>query len=97
MPDEISVTHDAPAHRFVATLEGHEATLMYRLTGATIELYHTYVPEAFRGKGIAEKLAKAAFEHAKANHLTVIPSCSYISGGYLKRHPEYQPLVHGHS
>jgi len=47
----------------------------------------------FRGRGIAEKLCKAAFEYAKQHQLTVIPSCSYISDAYLKRHPEYRSLT----
>ncbi len=92
---EVEVRHDPANHRFVAELEGYEACLMYRLKGQEIDLYHTYVPEVFRGRGVAEKLCKAGFEHAKANRLTVLPSCSYISGAYLKRHPEYQPLVTG--
>ena len=87
------VEHDAARSRFVVRLEGYEATLMYRRSGDDLDLYHTYVPEVFRGRGVAERLCKTAFEHAKANRLTVIPSCSYISGAYLKRHPEYQPLT----
>ena len=87
------VQHDAAGSRFVAKLEGYEATLMYRKTGYQLDLYHTYVPEVFRGRGLAEQLCKAAFEYAKAEGLTVIPSCSYISGAYLKRHPEYEALT----
>ena len=87
------VEHDAAGHRFCVKLEGYEACLMYRLSGTELDLYHTYVPEVFRGRGIAEQLVQAAFEHAKAQHLTVIPSCAYISGAYLKRHPEYEPLT----
>ena len=87
------VSHDQEAHRFCVKLEGYEACLMYRLTPGSIDLYHTYVPEVFRGRGVAEKLCQAAFEHAKAEGLTVIPSCSYVSGAYLKRHPEYEPLT----
>ena len=93
MTHEIEVRHDPAGRRFCAALEGYEACLMYRLTGKELDLYHTYVPEVFRGRGIAEKLCKAAFEHAKANGLAVIPSCSYISGAYLRRHPEYEPLT----
>ena len=93
MADEIPVVHDATSRRFCVTLQGYEACLMYRLSGSAIDLYHTYVPEVFRGRGVAERLCQAAFEHAKANGLTVIPSCSYISGAYLKRHPEYEPLT----
>ena len=91
--EEITITHDQSSHRFLAALGGYEACLMYRLNGRDIDLYHTYVPEIFRGKGIAEKLCKTAFEYAKTNTLTVIPSCSYISDAYLKRHPEYVPLT----
>ena len=92
MADE-TVEHDAAQQRFRVTLQGQEAFLAYRLTGKEMDLYHTFVPEAFRGRGLAERLCRAAFEYAKARHLTVIPSCPYISGAYLKRHAEYAPLV----
>ena len=88
-----NVQHDAAGGRFLVTLEGYEACLMYRLTGNELDLYHTYVPEVFRGRGIAEQLCRAAFEYAKSQKFTVLPSCSYISGAYLKRHPEYEPLT----
>ena len=93
MADPLDVRHDQTASRFCDKLEGYEACLMYRRSGKELDLYHTYVPEVFRGRGIAETLCKAAFEHAKANRLTVIPSCSYVADAYLKRHPEYEPLV----
>ncbi len=93
MNEPVEVQHDQVRHRFVAALSGYEACLMYRLTGKDLDLYHTYVPEVFRGRGVAEKLCKAGFEYAKANGLRVVPSCSYISGAYLKRHPEYEPLT----
>ena len=93
MSEELTVLHDQANRRFCVKLQGYEACLMYRLIGSELNLYHTYVPEIFRGRGIAEKLCKAAFEHAKTKGLTVIPSCSYISGAYLKRHPEYESLT----
>ena len=93
MLSDLQIVHDEASRRFCAGLEGYEACLMYRRAGRDLDLYHTYVPEVFRGRGIAEQLCKTAFEYAKANSLTVIPSCSYISGAYLKRHPEYEPLV----
>ncbi len=90
---EETVIHDQTGKRFCVQLQGYEACLMYRRSGKELDLYHTYVPEVFRGRGVAERLCQAAFEHAKAEGLTVIPSCSYISGAYLKRHPEYEPLT----
>ena len=92
MADE-TVIHDQAGKRFCVQLQGYEACLMYRQSGKELDLYHTYVPEVFRGRGVAERLCQAAFEYAKASGLTVIPSCSYISGAYLKRHPEYEPLT----
>jgi len=93
MAEELSVVHDQQGSRFCVKLQGYEACLMYSQQGTGIDLYHTYVPEVFRGRGIAERLCKAAFAYAKEQGLTVIPSCSYISDYYLKRHPEYEPLV----
>jgi len=93
MAEELTVLHNEAQRRFCVELQGYEACLMYRRKAQEIDLYHTYVPEVFRGRGIAEKLCKAAFEHAKANRLTVVPSCAYISDAYLKRHPEYEAIV----
>ena len=93
MAEDLPVVHDAQGRRFCVALQGYEACLMYRSSGTEMDLYHTYVPEVFRGRGVAERLCQAAFEHAQASGLTVIPSCSYISGAYLKRHPEYEPLT----
>jgi predicted GNAT family acetyltransferase len=90
-----SVQHDAAGSRFTILLEGSEAVLQYRRSGKEIDLCSTFVPEELRGQGLAERLAKAAFEYAKSQHLAVRPSCSYISGAYLKRHPEYLPLTQG--
>jgi predicted GNAT family acetyltransferase len=93
MKQSVDVQHDETRHRFVAAMEGYEATLMYRKAAAVIDLYHTYVPEVFRGRGVAEQLCKTAFEYAKANQLSVVPSCSYVADAYLKRHPEYASLT----
>ena len=93
MPEPLEVLHDQSGSRFVVKLQGYEACLMYRRDGKTLDFYHTYVPEVFRGRGVAEQLCKTGFEYAKANGLTVVPSCSYISGAYLKRHTEYEPLT----
>ena len=95
MADDVAVQHDETAGRFAIRLQGAEAFLSYRRSGQAIDLYHTYVPEVFRGRGLAEHLCRAAFEYAKANRLTVIPSCPYIGSTYLKRHPEYLPLTNG--
>lgn len=93
MAETLEVAHDEAGQRFLVRLGEHEALLRYRRAGRTLDFYHTYVPEAFRGRGVAEQLCRAGFEYAKAQGLAVIPSCPYISGAYLKRHPEYVELT----
>ena len=87
------IRHDAAGQKFSVTRQGQEAHLLYRRQGTTLDFYSTFVPEAFRGQGLAEQLCRAGFEYAKANQFKVVPSCPYISGAYLKRHPEYLPLT----
>ena len=54
-----------------------------------IDLAHTFVPPAGRGKGLAGKLCRSAFAHAKAEGFLVRPTCSYVSDTFIKRHPEF--------
>ena len=90
----MEVLHDEAGHRFYIQLEGgHEAFLMYRREGNTLDFNHTYVPPDAREKGLAEKIVEAGFRYAKERNLKVTPTCSYVSGGFLKKRPEFLPLV----
>ncbi|HEX9779618.1 MAG TPA: GNAT family N-acetyltransferase [bacterium] len=93
MPDEARVRHDERDRRFVLALPEGEAELAYRLDGKVAEFYHTFVPPEARGRGAAEEVCGAAFEHAGQAGWRVIPSCPYVSGTYLKRHPEFLELT----
>jgi predicted GNAT family acetyltransferase len=93
MARPLTIEQDQAASRFVARLPGGEAFLSYRTQEDALELVHTFVPEAFRGRGIAERLCRAAFAYARRQGLKVIPTCSYVAEAYLKRHPEEAPLV----
>jgi len=54
---------------------------------------HTYVPPSMRGKGAAEKLARAALADARANGRRVVPECSYVAK-FIERHrAEYADLL----
>jgi predicted GNAT family acetyltransferase len=59
----------------------------------TMDMYRTYVPNQFRGQGVAGLLATAAFEFAKREKYQVIPTCSYISDTFLPKNPQWQELV----
>ncbi len=63
--------------RFYAATSGGDAELLYRIEGSVMIIYHTFVPESERGKGIAEELATHAFKFAKKKRLKVRPECPY--------------------
>ena len=90
--DAVAVTHNEPAHRFEATVDGLRSMLAYRLFPDRIVLHHTEVPPPIQGHGMAAKLTRAALDFARAHHLRVVPLCPYVSS-FLRKHREYQDLV----
>ncbi|CAM8886187.1 unnamed protein product [Rhodiola kirilowii] len=74
-----------------------QAYLSYvlREDGKVMDIVHTYVPVSKRGLGLAAHLVVAAFDHAKAHSLSVIPTCSYVSDTFLPRNPDWNSLVYG--
>lgn len=84
----MEVIHDEENCLFIINVENDTSFLAYKLENSIIELNTTYTPPKLRGRGIAEKLVKAALQYAKENNLKIIPNCSYVCH-YLERHPEY--------
>ena len=91
-PADIVVRHNVGESRFEAVVEDTLSVADYQIREREMIMTHTYVPPAMRGRGIAEKLVRAALEHARAEKLRVVPACSYVDV-YIQRHPEFQPLV----
>jgi uncharacterized protein len=91
-PTEPTVQHDKPHHRFMVSLDGATALLLYKEEGDTIYFIHTEVPLAMEGKGIGGQLAKAGLTYARENNLKVVARCPFVAA-YLKRHPEYVDMV----
>jgi len=75
--------------RFFVDVNGKHAVLDYIIDGKEMDVFHTFTDPDLRGQGLAEKLALAAFDHAKKNGLRVKPTCDYIREAFLKKHPEY--------
>lgn len=88
------VRDNAAARRYEIALDGKTAFTAYRRSPGGIEFTHTEVPKEFEGKGIGSALAKHVLDKAKADNLTVTPTCPFIQA-YIKRHPEYLPLTRG--
>ncbi len=79
--------------KFFVIVDGERCELIYNMYENKMDIYHIFTPPNLRGRGIAEKLAVAAFNHAKQNNMKVIPSCPYISETFLKKHREFNDMV----
>ena len=89
----MTVEHDEKGSRFIVRVEDEEAELIYARVGPKlIDLQHTYVPDGARGHGVADALAKAAFDFARERGLRVVPTCPFIRR-WLATHPEELKLV----
>ncbi len=90
---DVAIEH-VPDRGFTAEVEGHRIGLDYRLSDGVVTILHTEVPYALRGRGLAGRLVRAAFEYAREAGLKVAPRCSYAAE-WVARHPEYADLVAG--
>ncbi|KAM6960841.1 protein NATD1 [Aplochiton taeniatus] len=91
----IRVEHDTNRRQFTVKLNGSDrALLLYDYVGKkTVDLQHTEVPEAYRGRGIAKHLVKAAMDFVVDEGLKAHLTCWYIQK-YVKENPEPQYLQH---
>ena len=79
-------------NRFYIKTPYGNAELLYKINGNVMSIYHTFVPEKERGKGISKELAAAAFAFAKKNKLKVSPDCSYIKH-YVELNKELKEII----
>ena len=86
------VIHETENERFVMYFDEKEVYVEYTMAGKEINLYHTFTHPALRGKGLAARVVRAAFEFAKENNLKVIPTCSYTQA-FLAKNDEYKEIV----
>jgi predicted GNAT family acetyltransferase len=94
MNPAITVRHNAAASRYEAEVAGHLAVVESVVEGGRVVFTHTLVPPELRGRGIAEKLVRAALEDARLQGRRVVPQCSYVAR-FLQRTPEFQSLADG--
>ena len=86
------VNHDAAARCFEVILGDHRSELTYVFEGKRVVFTHTFVPPELRGRGVAEKLARAALDWARHERKRVVPACSYVAK-FIERHPEDRELL----
>ncbi len=79
--------------RFELEQDGETAWLEFdRDDQGWMTLWHTEVPPALRGQGIAGTLARTALEYAREENLKVDVICPLVAT-YLSKNPEFQNLI----
>lgn len=75
------------------TVDGqHAGRLVLREQDGAVVLEHTYVDEAFSGRGLAGILAQRVLDDLIAQGVPVVVECEYVLG-WLDKHPEYDGSV----
>lgn len=90
----MAIQHDTDNQEFTTKQDGHSGELAYSLpTEGVIDFTHTFVDEALRGQGLAEELAKTALAYARAQHLKVKTTCTFMAGFVQRHSSEYADLL----
>lgn len=89
---DVKIFNNEKGSRFEMELNGNFAEIPYRLKDDFIALFHTEVPEEFRGKGLGTKLALYALNYAKEHQLKILLYCPFIAK-YVQEHPEWKPFI----
>jgi len=84
--------HNAAEERFELRIGGELCLLNYRRSTGKLVIYHTEVPQPFEGRGLAERMTRAALDFARSENLHVEPRCSYAAY-FMQKHPEYDDLL----
>jgi predicted GNAT family acetyltransferase len=67
----------------------------YERRPGRIVFVHTEIAPAFKGRGLADRLARWALDDVRSRGVEkVIARCPFIAG-YIGRHPEYADLLAG--
>ena len=89
-----TIEQNSAEGRFETTVEDHLCQLDYRLADeGVMSMNRVFVPSPVERRGIAGALTRFAMDYCSEHQLSVIPRCPYVAA-WVKRHPEYQPLIH---
>jgi predicted GNAT family acetyltransferase len=90
--DQANVRDNRELQRFELPVDGHIVFADYRRQPGRLMITHVEAPVALRGAGYAGRLMRGVAEEARAEHIKVLPLCSYARA-WMQRHPEYSDLA----
>lgn len=77
---------------YIVNLDGERAEMTYtRLKDDLVSIDHTFVPDALRGRGIAQALAAYAVQDIRQLKGKLVAKCSFMQT-QLRRHPEWSDV-----
>ena len=72
------------------------AEMTYSMTGTDLMIIdHTEVSDALRGKNVGYQLVHAAVEHARLNHIKILPLCTFAKSVFDKKGAEFTDVLRG--
>ena len=87
------IVHNAEASRYELFVEDQLASIAeYNRRGDQLFFDHTETAIRFRGRGLAERLVRAALDDVRKQGLGVVPRCWFVAE-FVQEHPEYRDLV----
>jgi predicted GNAT family acetyltransferase len=89
----VSKSKTVSKSRFEFEEEGQVAYLEFETdSDGWMTLWHTEVPPALQGRGIAGNLARTAFEYARDHSLKVDVICPTVAN-FVSKNPEFRKLI----
>ena len=73
------IEHQIERKRFVYSKDGQEGVLDYKLNGNSVNFTHTFVPDAFRGQGVAKQLVAEGLSWANSQGYEIEADCWYVA------------------
>ncbi len=80
-----AIRDDQETSRYELEVDGQVVFAIYRRDGSTVYIRHVEAPPSLRGTGAAGRLMAGIVELARAQHLHIVPLCSYAAA-WMRRH-----------
>jgi predicted GNAT family acetyltransferase len=84
IPENEILRHEPERRRFLLEAQEGTAEITYRLYEKALIVEHTFVPQALRGRGVAERLTRYALKEIQKLGCEIKAECSYTQS-FLQR------------
>lgn len=87
------IRHDQSRSRYEVSVDGQVVGVsQYDARGDVVVFTHTEIDPELRGRGLGERLVRAALDDVRATGRTVKARCPFVAR-FMRNHPEYADLA----